>query len=134
MKKEKNILINSKESSKYLYCSVCNVTDVKVGIEAIRVVCWKCCLKNVDPPVVKSVVKSNRPKGWQLMSEFVDENGDVYHKGKLVPELKGKLPLTDSKKMKSDQKEKRKNKAEKKEKKLVKIYNKKKKAKKNGKK
>ncbi len=134
MKKNKDCLINSKGSSKYLECSVCKVREVKVGIESIRVVCWKCCLKNVDPPVVRSIVKSDRPKGWQLMKEFVDKNGDVYHKGKLVPELCGKVPLTDVEKIKSVHKKNKKNRDEKKEKKLVNIYNKKKKKNKKGKK
>ena len=35
---------------------------------------------------VKSIKK---PRGWQFMNEFVDSGGNVYHKGKLQPHLKG---------------------------------------------
>ncbi len=31
-----------------------------------------------------------RPKGWALRKEFVDSNGDVYYKGKLVPKPESK--------------------------------------------
>ena len=30
-----------------------------------------------------------KPRGWQFMNEFVDSEGNVYHKGKLQPHLKG---------------------------------------------
>jgi len=33
--------------------------------------------------------KIKKPRGWHLKDEFVDEVGNVYHKGKLQPHLKG---------------------------------------------
>ena len=37
---------------------------------------------------------TGRPAGWHFMNEFVDKDGNVFHKGKEVPELKGTLPST----------------------------------------
>jgi hypothetical protein len=33
---------------------------------------------------------TQKPRGWHFRPVFVDENGEVYFKGKLQPELKGK--------------------------------------------
>ena len=37
---------------------------------------------------------SGRPSGWHFMNEYVDANGNVFHKGKEQPDLKGTLPPT----------------------------------------
>ena len=47
-----------------------------------------------------------RPLAWHFMKEFVDMDGTVYHFGKEVPEMKGALPPTKSKKPNRDQLEK----------------------------
>ena len=39
-------------------------------------------------------VKTGRPAGWHFMNEFVDKDGNVFHKGKEQPELKGTLKPT----------------------------------------
>jgi len=39
-------------------------------------------------------VSSGRPSGWHFMNEFVDKDGNVFHKGKEQPKLKGTLPPT----------------------------------------
>ena len=44
-----------------------------------------------DKPTYKP---TGRPAGWHFMNEFVDKDGNVFHKGKEVPELKGTLPST----------------------------------------
>ena len=43
---------------------------------------------------------TGRPAGWHFMNEFVDKDGNVFHKGVEQPDLKGTLPSTkvDSKK------------------------------------
>jgi len=33
-----------------------------------------------------------KPRGWHFRDEFVDSEGNVYHKGIIKPELKGTLP------------------------------------------
>ena len=38
--------------------------------------------------------KTGRPAGWHFMNEFVDKDGNVFHKGKEQPNLKGTLPPT----------------------------------------
>ena len=40
-------------------------------------------------------VEIKKPRGWALKKEFVDSEGNVYHKGILQPELKGTLPPTE---------------------------------------
>ena len=42
----------------------------------------------------KVKVSSGRPPGWHFMNEFVDKDGNVFHKGKEQPDLKGTLPPT----------------------------------------
>lgn len=36
-----------------------------------------------------SVKKVKKPRGWHFKEEFIDSDGNVYHKGKLQPHLKG---------------------------------------------
>ena len=40
------------------------------------------------------IKKTGRPPGWHFMKEFVDKKGNVFHKGKEQPELKGTLKPT----------------------------------------
>ena len=42
----------------------------------------------------KSYKPTGRPAGWHWMAEFVDKDGNVSHKGKEQPKLKGTLPPT----------------------------------------
>ena len=37
---------------------------------------------------------TGRPAGWHFMNEFVDKDGNVFHKGKEQPKLKGTLKPT----------------------------------------
>ena len=37
---------------------------------------------------------TGRPAGWHFMNEFVDADGNVFHKGKEQPKLKGTLSPT----------------------------------------
>jgi hypothetical protein len=37
---------------------------------------------------------TGRPVGWHWMNEFVDKDGNVFHKGKEQPKLFGTLPAT----------------------------------------
>ena len=41
-----------------------------------------------------TVAKSDKPKGWKFMKEYVHTDGTVYHKGVEQPSLKGTLPVT----------------------------------------
>jgi len=48
----------------------------------------------------RSYKPTGRPAGWHFMSEFVDKDGNVFHKGVEQPKLKGTLPPTKVKKPK----------------------------------
>jgi hypothetical protein len=54
-------------------------------------------------------VRTGRPAGWHFMNEYVDKDGNVFHKGKEQPDLKGTLPPT---KVKPKKKVKRRSKEE----------------------
>ena len=43
---------------------------------------------------------TGRPAGWHWMKEYVDKWGNVFHKGKEQPDLKGTRPVTLSKEKK----------------------------------
>ena len=72
----------------------------------------------------KQRVSTGRPAGWHFMNEFVDKDGNVFHKGKEQPKLKGTLkptkvkPRKKKKKLSEDEKLKRDLKSWKKRKKL----------------
>ena len=48
-----------------------------------------------EPP--KQKVSTGRPVGWHFMGEFVDKDGNVFHKGKEQPKLFGTLKPTKAK-------------------------------------
>lgn len=83
---------------RYLSCSVCGSYE-KVSEEAVSVKCSRCVsltMMNQFPlEEPKSTYKpTGRPVGWHWMNEFVDKDGNVFHKGKEQPKLKGTLPPT----------------------------------------
>jgi hypothetical protein len=49
---------------------------------------------NIQDVIDSEEEKSKKPRGWALYSVFVDEEGNVYHKGVIQSELKGSLPTT----------------------------------------
>jgi hypothetical protein len=49
----------------------------------------------VPPPEEKK--SSGYPRGWKFMAEFVDKDGNVYHKGEIQEHLFGTLPPTEIK-------------------------------------
>ena len=83
----------------------------EVAEDTTAVLCWKCVCRTVPPPEVrKGYVSKGRPRGWQFMKEFVDKDGNVFHKGKEQPKLKGTLkptkiePKKDKKKLSKSEK------------------------------
>ena len=70
-------------------------TYEKVDEETIAVRCWKCVTTVVGfPTEKKAYTPTGRPAGWHFMNEFVDADGNVFHKGKEQPKLKGTLTPT----------------------------------------
>ena len=94
------MLNNRLPSYKAMECSKCGRLVEKVGYEAKSVVCSYCVLTAVGFPeeTKPSYKPTGRPAGWHWMTEFVDKDGNVFHKGKEVPKLKGTLSPTKIKK------------------------------------
>ena len=92
-------------------CHKCNRIVENVGELATKVTCSWCVLGTVGfPKEPKSTYKpTGRPAGWHWMAEFVDKDGNVFHRGKEQPKLKGTLPPT---KVKPKKKIKRRSKEE----------------------
>ena len=84
-------------SVKYMVCSVCGNYE-QVGEETTAVKCSRCVnliMMNQYPPENKPSYKpTGRPAGWHWMTEFVDVDGNVFHRGKEQPKLKGTLKPT----------------------------------------
>ena len=83
-------------------CQKCGRVVENVGELAVKVLCSYCTFRLVGfPEVLTSTYKSTgRPPGWHWMNEFVDKDGNVFHKGKEVPKLKGTLSPTKVKRKK----------------------------------
>ena len=78
-----------------LECKKCGRWVENIGDETKSVTCSYCTMLVVGlPEETKGYVSTGRPPGWQWMSEFVDKDGNVFHKGKEQPKLKGTLPVT----------------------------------------
>ena len=84
-------------SIRYMSCMTCGHYTV-VGDSATGVRCSNCVMKTMmnQYPVEesKSYKPTGRPAGWHWMNEFVDVDGNVFHKGKEQPKLKGTLKPT----------------------------------------
>ena len=78
-----------------LECSKCGRWVDNIGDNVVKVTCPLCVLIAVGlPEEKKSYTPTGRPPGWHFMSEFVDKDGNVFHKGKEIKKLKGTLPPT----------------------------------------
>ncbi len=77
-----------------LECSRCGRWVDNVSEEAKSVVCSYCVLRAIPIEETKGYTPTGRPAGWHWMNEFVDKDGNVFHKGKEQPKLKGTLPPT----------------------------------------
>ncbi len=101
------------EGQKWLQCKFCCEYQ-KVDSPAGYITCSSCVIKidmlKFPNTVKKQKVSSGRPAGWHFMNEFVDKDGNVFHKGKEQPDLKGTLeptkvkPRKKKKKLTADQK------------------------------
>ncbi len=78
-----------------LGCSKCNRIVENVGDLAVKVTCSYCTMMMTGlPEETKRKVSTGRPAGWHFMNEFVDKDGNVFHKGKEQPKLFGTLKST----------------------------------------
>ena len=83
----------------YMQCKHCD-EYVSVSEDAVAVTCSRCVtiiqLNKYPNSLPKNWKQksSGRPAGWHFMNEFVDKDGNVFHKGVEQPKLKGTLPPT----------------------------------------
>ena len=80
---------------RYMLCSKCGQEVRNVGQSALSVICSRCV--NILVPFEPSKIRyqsTGRPVGWHWMKEFVDKEGNVFHKGVEQPKLKGTLKST----------------------------------------
>jgi hypothetical protein len=85
---------NSEPGGKHFKGRLCSEM-VTVNYDTVAVLCFRCVNQIVEPPVLRgTAVKSDKPKGWKFMKEFVAQDGTVYHKGEEQTSLKGTLPAT----------------------------------------
>ena len=78
------------KSYKSLNCKKCSRLVTNCGDTAKSVICSICTMLAVGFPEEKKKPKpSGRPAGWHFMAEFVDKDGNVFHKGKEMKKLKG---------------------------------------------
>tara|TARA_B100001175_G_C19444642_1_gene608104 strand:- start:474 stop:902 length:429 start_codon:yes stop_codon:yes gene_type:complete len=94
----------------YMDCKVTGEPVANVSTDIVSVIGSKAVQGRVGIPKEKTTrVKSGRPAGWHFMNEFVDKDGNVFHKGVKQPKLKGTLSPT---KIKPAKKTKRRTKEE----------------------
>ena len=87
---------------RWMLCNHCQNEYIKVEKNTTAITCSMCvqrkCLTKMSleemVPSLRKKVSTGRPPGWHFMNEFVDKDGNVFHKGKEQPELKGTLEPT----------------------------------------
>jgi len=78
-----------------LECKKCGRWVDNIGDNTKSVICSMCVLAKVGLPEEPiNYISTGRPPGWHWMVEFVDKDGNVFHKGKEQPKLKGTLKPT----------------------------------------
>ena len=90
------------DGKRFMLCKRCQSEYVQTGEDTVAVTCSMCvhklCVSQMSleemMPSLRKKVTTGRPPGWHFMKEFVDKDGNVFHKGKEQPELKGTLKPT----------------------------------------
>lgn len=81
----------------HMECKLCGVMKT-VSDEAVATTCSLCVTEQFEkdfPFEANTGYKpSGKPRGWAFMKEYVDKDGNVYHRGKEQPGLKGTLKPT----------------------------------------
>ena len=99
-KKKQDWISFHEDGIRWMICKVCESEYVKVDEGTAAITCSSCVLKKtlalkpMDEFFGKQRVSTGRPAGWHFMNEFVDKDGNVFHKGKEQPDLKGTLKPT----------------------------------------
>ena len=99
-KKTQEWLSFVEDGQKWMLCKHCQSEYVQADEGTVAVTCSSCiikktlALKPLDEFFAKKRISTGRPAGWHFMNEYVDKDGNVFHKGKEQPELKGTLKPT----------------------------------------
>ena len=100
-KKNKQEYISfTEDGQRWMICKVCQSEYVEVDEGTAAIICSACvikktlALKPMDEFFKSVKPKTGRPAGWHFMNEYVDKDGNVFHKGKEQPDLKGTLEPT----------------------------------------
>ena len=79
----------------YMDCKITGEPVGNVSTNAKSVIGSRAVMGMVGIPKEKpKKVSTGRPAGWHFMNEFVDKDGNVFHKGVEQPKLKGTLKPT----------------------------------------
>ena len=79
----------------YMDCKVTGEPVANVSEDSVSVIGSRAVMGMVGmPDEPKQKVSTGRPAGGHFMNEFVDKDGNVFHKGKEQKKLKGTLPPT----------------------------------------
>ena len=98
-KNEIELMSFTEDGQRWLQCKSCYEYQ-KVEEHTKGITCSRCTivnalkLKPMDEFFKSVKPKTGRPAGWHFMNEYVDKDGNVFHKGKEQPELKGTLKPT----------------------------------------
>tara|TARA_B100000902_G_scaffold240188_1_gene227496 strand:- start:425 stop:886 length:462 start_codon:yes stop_codon:yes gene_type:complete len=98
----------------YMDCKITGIPVKNVSTDATSVIGDKALMsrmhkmfpETLDKAMAQPRKKTGRPAGWHFMNEFVDKDGNVFHKGKEQPKLKGTLKPTKVKPPKKKKKRK----------------------------
>jgi len=99
-KKKQEWISFTEDGQRWMICKVCQLEYVQVERYIAAVTCSSCVMKKclvlkpLDTFFASKKPKTGRPAGWHWMTEFVDKDGNVFHKGKEQTELKGTLKPT----------------------------------------
>ena len=101
VKKNKEYMSFHEDGKRYMQCKHCLSEYVSVSENIVAVTCSSCVARITTSQMTledfypsMKIKKTGRPAGWHWMKEFVDKDGNVFHKGKEQPELKGTLKPT----------------------------------------
>ena len=98
IKEKKEWISFHEDGQRWMICKSCQSNYVKCGEKTIATTCSMCVIRidmvKFPETIKKQKVSSGKPAGWHFMNEFVDKDGNVFHKGKEQPKLKGTLKPT----------------------------------------
>ena len=107
-KKKQEWMSFVEDGQRWMLCKKCQSEYCKVSSNTAAVTCSRCVvmidLIKFPDTLPKSSIKktTGRPAGWHWMKEFVDKDGNVFHKGTLKPTVV--KPRKKKKKLTADQK------------------------------